>query len=596
MSKFGRAAATTASPNRFASSTSSASCAVCSAWTPNTLRKSRWMAALSSMIRIRRLARAAESGTGILRRAARQLEHECRAASRPVARHEQRAAELLGRERPAVQAEAVPVHASREAVREYPGHVFRGNSHAIVDDANAHTGRRAFYAQGEKLVGPARFIARILGVAHEIHQNLQHLVLIDGDRRHLVEFAAQRHAVTYEGAGVQAQAVLHQIGHRDGFGHAAQLGVALLHRHRVLDVFQVVAQRCELFERHFLIAHELFAERGQVLRYALAALVTGEEFADRRAFLLKQRGEAGYPRSFRLLDALGHEAGRDIDAVQDIADIVQHIGRDFGHACLARSDHELLVHPFELFRRFLAGADVAQELDRVLGLAVAFANQRRRYPNPVEAPVLADVALFKIDGLDLAAPQALEFGRYACDIVAVREVADGHVREFAGVESQHRGERVVVAQQSAAAIRVGNADRCLVEGIAEHAFRLSQVIAGVDQIRDVGNRADPAGDAVRGDHLLRKMANLAVIQGAIGESAGAGPAAEIRPGLLHARPIVRMHTTGPIVGTMHGLEPEYAAVLGVAINHVPGRVRVINGDRRAVEQGSRRYGAGVRRR
>src|SRR5258708_4948717 len=386
----------TASPNRFASSTSSAACAVCSAWAPKTLRKSRWMAALSSMIRMRRLARAVESGTGRLRRVARQLEDECRAASRPVARTEQRAAEFVEGERPAVQAEAVPIHARREAVCEQAGHIFRGNAHAIVDDANAHTGRRALYAQGQKLVGPARFIAGILGVAHEIHQNLQYLVLIDGDRRHLVEFAAQRHAVAHEGAGVQAQAVLHQIGYRDGLGHAAQLGVALLHRHRVLDVFQVVAQRCELFERHFLIAQQLLAERGHVFRYALAPLVIGEEFAGRRAFFLKQLGEAGYARGFGLLDALGHETGRDVDAVQDIADIVQYVGRDFGHACLARGDHELLVHPFELFRGFLAGADVAHELDRVLGVAIAFANQRRRYADPVEAPILADVAVFNV--------------------------------------------------------------------------------------------------------------------------------------------------------------------------------------------------------
>src|SRR5258708_38493321 len=145
----------TAPPTRFASSASRAACAVCSAWTPKTLRKSRWMAALSSMIRMRRLARGVESGTGRLRRAARQLEHECRAASRPVARHEQRAAEFLGGESPAVQAEAVPIHARREAVREQAGHIFRGSTHAIGDDANAHTGRPALYAQGKKPVGPA---------------------------------------------------------------------------------------------------------------------------------------------------------------------------------------------------------------------------------------------------------------------------------------------------------------------------------------------------------------------------------------------------------------------------------------------------------
>src|SRR5579859_4204320 len=155
MSKFGRAAATTAPPKRFATSISSAACAVCSAWAPKTLRKSRWMAALSSMIKMRRLARGPELGTGSLRRAERQFENERRTASRSVARHQQRAAEFLGGQRPAMQAEAVPIHASREAVREEAGHIFRGDAHAIVEDANAHTGRRAFDAQGKKLVRPA---------------------------------------------------------------------------------------------------------------------------------------------------------------------------------------------------------------------------------------------------------------------------------------------------------------------------------------------------------------------------------------------------------------------------------------------------------
>src|ERR1700688_4483561 len=273
------------------------------------------MAALSSMIRMRLL----QSGPGLdmvtLCKGARKLENKRGPAARPVARHAQRAAELVSGERPAMQAEAVPVDARREAVREQAGHIFRRDAYTVVDDAYAHAGRRRFDAQRDELVGSAGFVARVLGVAHEIHQNLQHLVFIDGDRRHLAEFAAQRHSVTHEGAGVQPQAVLHQVDYPDGLGDAAELGVTLLHRHGVLDVFQVVAQRYEFLERHFLIAHQLLAERGQVFRYALAALVL--------------------------------ETCRDIDAVQDIADVVQYVGSDLGHACLARGDHELLVYPFE---------------------------------------------------------------------------------------------------------------------------------------------------------------------------------------------------------------------------------------------------------
>src|SRR5882762_9214916 len=102
------------------------------------------MAALSSMIRMRRLAGGGESATGGLRSAARQLENERRAKARPVAGHMQRAAEFLRGECPAMQAEAVPVHSSREAVRKQAGHIFRRNTHPVVDDANAHAAGRAF--------------------------------------------------------------------------------------------------------------------------------------------------------------------------------------------------------------------------------------------------------------------------------------------------------------------------------------------------------------------------------------------------------------------------------------------------------------------
>src|ERR1700734_914328 len=141
------------------------------------------MAALSSMMRMRRLARDVGLAMSGLCRAAGQFESECGAAARSAARHPQRAAELLSRECPAVQAETMPVHASGKTVSEQAGHIFRGNAHAVVDDGDVHTGRRLFDAQRDEFVRSARFIARVLGVAYEIHQYLQDLVLIDGDRR-----------------------------------------------------------------------------------------------------------------------------------------------------------------------------------------------------------------------------------------------------------------------------------------------------------------------------------------------------------------------------------------------------------------------------
>ena len=229
---------------------------------------------------------------------------------------------------------------------------------------------RRFDAQRDGLVRAARIVASVLGVAHEVHQDLQHFVLVDGDRRDLAEFALQRHAVAHEGAGIQAQAVLDQVGDRDGLVDAAEPGIALLHRDGVLDVLEIVAQQRELVERGALIVLQRVAERGEVLRNALAALVVRDELTHAGALLEQQRCQARDALGLRLSDALGDEARRYVDAVENVADIVQNVGGDLRHARFARGRHQLLVHPFEL--QFLTPAlrDVLDEGHGAQGLSL----------------------------------------------------------------------------------------------------------------------------------------------------------------------------------------------------------------------------------
>ena len=78
--------------------------------------------------------------------------------------------------------------------------------------------------------------------------------------------------------------------------------------------------------------------------------------------------------------------------------------------------------------------------------------------------------------------------------------------------------------------------------------------------------------------------------GAIAESAGDGLQAELRPCLFHARAIIGMHALGPGIGGVAWFESEHAAIFGIAIGHVAGGVRVIDGDRRAIEQSCARSG------
>src|ERR1700688_3262673 len=126
------------------------------------------MAALSSMIRMRRLARVAVLRTDGVARRARQLENEGRSASRPIAFRMQRSAQFLGRERAAVQTEAVSGLPCRKAVSEQAVQVLRRDADAMVDDGDPHAVRRGSDPYGQKLIRLARFVAGIFGVAHEI--------------------------------------------------------------------------------------------------------------------------------------------------------------------------------------------------------------------------------------------------------------------------------------------------------------------------------------------------------------------------------------------------------------------------------------------
>ena len=225
-------------------------------------------------------------------------------------------------------------------------------------------------AQGDELIGPSRFVACVFGVAHQVDEDLQDFVLVDGDRRHVAEFALQRDAMACESAGIQPQAVFHQIDDLDGLRDAAELGVVLLHGDGVLDVLEVLAQRGELLQCRALIGEQLLAERGEIFGYALSAFVLGDELPGALTLLEQQGGEARDTGRLRLPDALRDETCRDVDAVQNVADVVQDIRGDFGHAGLARGRHQLLVHALQFQFLALALRRVLNDGDRAQGLTV----------------------------------------------------------------------------------------------------------------------------------------------------------------------------------------------------------------------------------
>src|ERR1700733_3031763 len=131
----------------------------------------------------------------LLRRIQRQLECERSAAADALTEHCERAADFLRGEDTSMQAESVSLLLGGKAMGENALHVLRGNPYAVVDDLDLHATFESCDAYGDVLVGAPGGIASIFGVAFEIYENLQHLVLINRNLGHRCEIARQRHAM-----------------------------------------------------------------------------------------------------------------------------------------------------------------------------------------------------------------------------------------------------------------------------------------------------------------------------------------------------------------------------------------------------------------
>ena len=125
------------------------------------------------------------AGSGSRRRgAARKLQRHGRPLSQSFARQAQRAPQFLRRQGPAVEAKAVPILPGRESIIEHSCQILRGDADSIVADGNPRSRRAVRHPHGQTLVGVARFDARMVGVGDQVYQDLQHLVLVEQQRRH----------------------------------------------------------------------------------------------------------------------------------------------------------------------------------------------------------------------------------------------------------------------------------------------------------------------------------------------------------------------------------------------------------------------------
>ena len=107
-----------------------------------------------------------------------------------------------------MQAEAVTVRPGGEPVGEDARKILRGNAHAVVpdDEADGVAGAR-LQAKREHLVAGATLVQRILGVADQVDEDLQHLAPFRQHGRDRFELAHDAHLMARQGGDVQAQGI-----------------------------------------------------------------------------------------------------------------------------------------------------------------------------------------------------------------------------------------------------------------------------------------------------------------------------------------------------------------------------------------------------
>ena len=154
-----------------------------------------------------------------------------------------------------------------------------------------------------------------------------------------------------------------------------------------------------------------------------------------------------------------------------------------------RGEQRLVLHQGR--RHVLAYRDVAQELDRAHGLFARAPYERSAYAYPQRGAVLADVTLLDIEVPNLPAPETLEAHGGGLEVVAQSEACDRAAAQLLGAEAQHRAERPVAIAIGAVAAREGNADRRLLDGIAEQrveGVERRKIAGRLERIRVVENR------------------------------------------------------------------------------------------------------------
>lgn len=109
----------------------------------------------------------------------------------------------------------------------------------------------------------------------------------------------------------------------------------------------------ELGDDRALFVLHVFRELSDVFGELAALGIGGDEIAEVVGVIAHHRGELAEVVRPGFLHLVGNDGDGDIDAVEDVADVVEDAGGDLGHAGLAGGGHELLVRFLEFAGAFL---------------------------------------------------------------------------------------------------------------------------------------------------------------------------------------------------------------------------------------------------
>jgi hypothetical protein len=131
-----------------------------------------------------------------------------------------------------------------------------------------------------------------------------------------------------------------------------------------------------------------------------------------------------------LLIRVSQEIRGNVQAVEDVTHVVQHPGRDFGHARDARSRNQVLVGRGQFLRGLFAGCNILEDTNLLNDRASGVANDRHRKQSPDHAAVGQKKTLLQCETVGGTRSNTVDTRFLATGVVAMHQPGEQRVVHF----------------------------------------------------------------------------------------------------------------------------------------------------------------------